>query len=142
MTSLLNCISINNNEHHFIRRFKCYLWGYPGLFDMMCEELRPALVEASEIRNKEKEEDFKQYMSGAQGHADNGPIVRDAEGQDEHNTARVPAQSNQTVLLDDEPGLLDVTQIDARPDSQGQPVNHPPTLGEHTIFTGLGNIEV
>lgn len=103
----------------------------------MCKELRPALVEA---REKEMEKEEEQNMT--MGHADNGPIVPEATGQDEHDTAPVPAQSSQIVPLDDEPDSLDYTQVDTQPDSQGQPVNHPPTLDEHALFIGSGKTEV
>lgn len=139
MTSLLNWISIGNNERYFKRQFRGFFWGYPDLFDKLCKDLRPALAKTREERYK-KEKEAEGELVVSIGHADNGPIESEVTGQDKHDTTHVPPQSSQIVPLDNEPGSLDVT-VDARPDCQGQPDGHPPTLDEHALCVGPGNTE-
>lgn len=106
----------------------------------MCEVLRPILVEADEEadedeENEDDEDEDEEEEDISMRHPDNGAIVTEVVGQDEHDTAPVPAQSSQIDSLDDERGSLDVTEIDARADSQGQLDNHTPTLDGHALCT-------
>lgn len=112
----------------------------------MSDKLFPALVEALKERieacqkryEKEKEEEEQDLSMRDAGKI---PLVPEATGQNKHDTAPVLPQSSQIVPLVDKPESLDVTQIDAQPDSQGQPDINSPTLEEHALFVASGNTE-